>query len=343
MSTLGELLTLLPFPPLEFSSNCPNELRTQRMRYAAEDVVRLHSFAKTHLAQGLFEDFFASLQTLAVEELEDQALLQRAQQKAHLCYRALLSALPTQNSLGTPNDARLPQISILAPTCRPHHLQRLLQQFFAQDYPVLELLLLLHHPAFKLDQVQRAIEEAEANQDKQSAKTVQIHFVPTEYTLGESLNLGRECISGQYCAKIDDDNFYGARYFSDLLLPFRLLKVDVVGKCSFYSYLESSDSSVIRFEAAQHRDAALLQGGAFLARAEVFKEIAFSPIQQGSDTDWMKRCRAAGFRLYATDPYNFISLRRADPQQHTWRISEEEYLRAARTIAPGLLRAQVMI
>ena len=82
-----------------------------------------------------------------------------------------------------------------------------------------------------------------------------------DLTLGACMNLGVEAATGDLVAKVDDDNFYGTHYLTDLVRALDYSGADVVGKWAHLVHLESSGATLLRFEKAEHRFVEQVQGG----------------------------------------------------------------------------------
>jgi len=53
-------------------------------------------------------------------------------------------------------------------------------------------------------------------------------------TLGACMNLGVDAADGRYIAKVDDDNYYGRHYLTDLVNAFAYSGAGIVGKWAHY-------------------------------------------------------------------------------------------------------------
>lgn len=62
----------------------------------------------------------------------------------------------------------------------------------------------------------------------------------------------------------------------------------------------------------------------------MFDQVKFESRNTGEDSTFVKNIQAAGYKIYAADPFNFIQFR-ADPSKHTWGASDEEILQGKRT------------
>ncbi|RMH41961.1 MAG: methyltransferase domain-containing protein [Deltaproteobacteria bacterium] len=237
--------------------------------------------------------------------------------------------------VGIADDAsEAPLVTILAPTQRPDRLDNLVANIRRQIHRPIEVIVLLNHRGFD----RQAVEKRFA-----TLPNVQIHELPEELTLAECLNFGVDHASGEWIAKFDDDDLYGPHFLSDLLLARSYTDAPVLGKRSFFAYLENSDCMAMRFPGNSHRHVDFVHGATLVVRRDVFDQFRFTPVRQGTDTLFLRACRQAGLRVYSADPYNFIHVRHGDVQQHTWRISEKEFLSKCRVVRSGLDTAEVMI
>ena len=157
-----------------------------------------------------------------------------------------------------------------------------------------------------------------------------------DLTLGACMNLGVEAATGDLVAKVDDDNFYGTHYLTDLVRALDYSGADVVGKWAHLVHLESSGATLLRFEKAEHRFVEQVQGGTLLMRRTVAERIRFEDLPRRVDTTFLAKVRAAGLTVYAADRFNFVSVRRADTGSHTWPISDKEIMaRSSRLLFYG--------
>jgi hypothetical protein len=162
-------------------------------------------------------------------------------------------------------------------------------------------------------------------------------------TLAEGLNLALDVAAGDFVAKIDDDDLYGPDYIADGVLAAGITGADIVGKRSHYCYLEALDTLVIRYPGNEFRTVGLIQGATILAARRVVEQVRFTPVRQGTDTIFLKRCVELGFSLLSTDRFNFVYTRRMDPRDHTWAVDIEPFLKTCRIVGPGLDLARVFV
>ena len=56
--------------------------------------------------------------------------------------------------------------------------------------------------------------------------------------MGECLNVGLASTDARFIAKFDDDDHYGDHYLHDALLVHRYVDAAIVGKKTFFAYLD---------------------------------------------------------------------------------------------------------
>lgn len=243
--------------------------------------------------------------------------------------RTVMEAMGLADSRPSP-----PRITIVAPTNRPDRLDNLLANVRRQTYPNVELIILLNSDRYDATAVKRAASDLPA---------LRVITLPESYTLAECLNRGVEASSGAWVAKFDDDDHYGAHYLSDMWLPTTFTDAPIIGKRSYYCYLQGTDQMALRFPGFAHRHAEFVHGATLFIRRDVFDKVQFTPVRQGTDTIFLSECRDEGLRCYSADPYNFVHMRHADLSLHTWHITDEDFLAKCRVLHSGLDFAEVMI
>jgi len=212
-----------------------------------------------------------------------------------------------------------PTISVIVPTIRPRQLDHVLSTIGAQTYRDVQLVLVLHGFAPPADLDARAAEAGVTD--------LVVRRADADLTLGACLNLGVQAADGELVAKVDDDNFYGRHYLTDLVRALDYSGADVAGKWAHLVHLESSGANLLRFAEHEHRFTDLVQGGTLLLGRDLAAELRFSDLPRRVDTTFLDKVRKGGGTVYSADRFNFVSVRRADPALHTWPITEKELLR----------------
>ncbi|MGH3434494.1 MAG: glycosyltransferase, partial [Thermocrispum sp.] len=245
------------------------------------------------------------------EELADREglVLGRAVRTGH-AYARRVDALA--RAAGLPVQRPRRSVSAVVPTNREHELDNVFANVARQAHDPVQLVLVLHglDPA-RLDVPARA----------KAAGIDELTLVEADSSLplGACMNLGLGASDGEFVAKMDDDNFYGAHYLTDLVGAFDYTDAGIVGKWAHYVWLRSTGAVVLRSARCEHRYERLVQGGSMVLRADVARALRFDDsLPRGVDTDILERARRDGVRTYSADRFNYVSMRGTDRTAHTW-------------------------
>ena len=145
---------------------------------------------------------------------------------------------------------------------------------------------------------------------------------PDTDSLGKNLNRLCEVASGDCIVRMDDDDYYGERYASDLLHAMNFSSSPLVGKAESYIYLEEFDVTVRTLVGHSNKFSDLIRGATFCGTRDLFNEYHFPEIGKSEDSAFLKMIRRDGIRPYASDRFNFMVKRRADKSSHTWHVDD---------------------
>jgi hypothetical protein len=216
-------------------------------------------------------------------------------------------------------DADVPSVTIVVPTNRPAQLDDVFGFVGRQRHDRIQLVL-----------VQHGFEVSESDLTRRAKETgvdeLVVRAAGAAVTLGRCMNLGLEAADGEFVAKMDDDNWYGPNYLRDLVRAFSYTDAEVVGKWAHLVHLQRSRATLLRFPEAEHRYVKLVQGGTIVARRSTARQLQFDDLPRRVDTTFLERVTAAGGKVYSSDRFNFVSVRRAAADGHTWKITEEQML-----------------
>jgi spore maturation protein CgeB len=256
---------------------------------------------------------------LGDDDLRDRTALQahRRVLDEHTCSDRVDVVLRAVGLEAAVRGSATTSVSAVVPTRRPEQLDHVLRAVGSQSHPALELVLVTHGFVLDEDDVRRRAEKAGVRE---------LVLVPAdaELTLGACLNLGVDAAGGELVAKMDDDNHYGTHYLTDLVRALDFSGADVVGKWAHLVHLEGSGETLLRFGHAEHRFVDLVQGGTLLLRRSLAEQLRFEDLPRAVDTTFLAKVRSEGLTVYASDRFNFVSVRRADPTGHTWPITDDE-------------------
>jgi hypothetical protein len=216
-------------------------------------------------------------------------------------------------------DADVPSVTIVVPTNRPAQLDDVFGFVGRQRHDRIQLVL-----------VQHGFEVSESDLTRRAKETgvdeLVVRAAGAAVTLGRCMNLGLEAADGEFVAKMDDDNWYGPNYLRDLVRAFSYTDAEVVGKWAHLVHLQGSGATLLRFPEAEHRYVKLVQGGTIVARRSTARQLQFDDLPRRVDTTFLEKVTVAGGKVYSSDRFNFVSVRRADADGHTWKITEEQML-----------------
>jgi Glycosyl transferase family 2 len=231
-------------------------------------------------------------------------------------------------------------VSAIVATNRLHQLDNALTCVASQTHAQasgLELVLVSHGLPV------RAV-EIDARARDRGIEHITVITADSSLPLGSCLNLGVAASGGEFIAKMDDDNFYGRHYLSDLLAVFDYTDAGIAGKWAHYVWLKSTDAVVLRFAGAEHTYQRLVQGGSMVLRSDVAHGLRFADLPRGVDTDILDRAKAAGVRTYSADRFNYVSIRGADRHEHTWTIGDSALMnRSGKVVFFGDPRSHVEV
>ena len=100
---------------------------------------------------------------------------------------------------------------------------------------------------------------------------------------------------------------------------------------------------MLRLPGLEHRYAHLVQGATILAKADLLHAMPFEAVNAGEDTRLVRRCKAEGVRIYSSDRFNFVYMRGADANTHTWKAPDYKLLRNAQFCFVGDPESHVML
>ena len=161
--------------------------------------------------------------------------------------------------------------------------------------------------------------------------------------MGECLNIGLAATDARFVAKFDDDDHYGAHYLHDALLVHRYVDAAIVGKKTFFAFLEGADETVLRSPGNEFTAANRVSGSTMVIDRQLFPDARFAALNLGEDIDLCERAISAGHVVFSADRFNYVAVRRHDARTHSWTINENEYRIGAVRVASGLALDRTMV
>lgn len=155
--------------------------------------------------------------------------------------------------------------------------------------------------------------------------------------LADGLNLALDSCDTDIVAKIDDDDHYGPNYLLDSCLALQYSGAALVGKTSFFCYVESTNDFALRFPGKHYRYFKRVQGGTLVWSREMTGTLKFTQVRQGTDSIFIKDLLDSGRKVFSADPFNFVHVRYSSGNNHTWAIDDAKFLEAAKKLGSGLM------
>lgn len=194
--------------------------------------------------------------------------------------------------------------------------------------PESEIIFVKHSSEFKDDLIEREFH---------GMSNLNIFSIGEKEFLSDGLNAGIKASRGNFIAKIDDDDIYGKNYLLDALDIFSENGgVSLVGKNTFFSYVESYDTLYLRFPGRANKITSHVHGGTFVWSSEKTRDILFRRIPSGADSFFVKDCILKGLSVFSGSEYNFVHVRYIDKSKHTWKIPDEEFIKNALPVCRGI-------
>uniref|UniRef100_UPI0013B37AF4 glycosyltransferase n=1 Tax=Nonomuraea lactucae TaxID=2249762 RepID=UPI0013B37AF4 len=222
--------------------------------------------------------------------------------------------------LGAPAPAP-PLTSVLLATRRAGMAGFALGQVARQRGARLEVVLALHGVSRDHPEVTAAVAAFDG--------PLTVYEADGQQIFGEVLNNAAARASGSFLLKMDDDDWYGPDFLSDLLLAHSYSGAQVVGTVPEFVYLASIGVTVHRSQITE-QITSFVAGGTILVERSAFQAVGgFRPLRRSVDTQFQEALQAAGGQIYRTHGLGYI-LRRGPAADHTWREPIGTFLRRNR-------------
>ncbi|WP_167880535.1 glycosyltransferase family A protein [Nocardioides guangzhouensis] len=211
-----------------------------------------------------------------------------------------------------------PRTSVLLATMRPGKLAFALRQFGRQRGVDAELVLVTHGFTADESRVRDVIGDRPAT----------LVPKPREAMFGDVLNAGVDAAAGDVIVKMDDDDWYGPDFLSDLLWARHYSGADVTGMPAEFVYLEGSDRTIRRTDESE-RHAKFIAGGTMLLPRGLLRELGgFRKVRRSVDANLLAALQAARSQVYRTQGLGYVLHR--SPGGHTWDPGDAYFLDADR-------------
>lgn len=210
-----------------------------------------------------------------------------------------------------------PGVSIITSTHRMNFKDRLLENYLRQDYPNKELIVVLNNNSLDL---------ADWRASVNNHRDIRVFQLDEDASLGACYNYAASQSSYDLLAKFDDDDWYAAQYLNESVGAQFFSQADIVGKLCRFVYFCASSTLALCNAGMEHQFAPLVTGATMLVKKEVFNKVQFADLTVGEDTEFQKACLKSGFRIYSGSRFQYVTIRHACQDMHTYRIDDDVYL-----------------
>ena len=259
----------------------------------------------------------------------------------HLGYRAVMSRHTyghrvdqILSTVGIAPQRTSPKVAVLSAPNRPEQLDRLIDNFLRQRDVDAELVVLTNSSD---------IDRADVDRRLDSIAGARAIHLPGSLTTGECLDAGLAATDARFIATFDGDDHYGAHFLHDSLLVHLYIDAAIVGKKTFFAYLEDADETILRSPGNEFTDADRVRGSTIVIDRDVFDGARFAALDRGEDIAVCEQALRRGLVIFSADRYNYVAVRRRDPATQSSAISDGEYRAGSVRVAAGLAIHRTML
>ncbi|MGI5880631.1 MAG: glycosyltransferase [Syntrophomonadaceae bacterium] len=214
-------------------------------------------------------------------------------------------------------------VSVITCTNRPLFINYVFDNYERQLHNQKELIIILNNN----DIDRNAVIKQAANYE-----AVKVYQLDESLSLGACYNFAVQQCQYEYIAKFDDDDYYAPLHLSESIRAFTYTQADIVGKHTRFIYFENSNWLML-YEGINYNYGIYVVGATMVFKRNVWDMVNFSNLTVGEDSDFQEKCLNQGFKIFATDEYNYVTIRRKDINSHTFKLDEATYMAFCNPIA----------
>ena len=215
-------------------------------------------------------------------------------------------------------------VSILTSTNRVDSMDNVFRNYENQKLQNKELIVILNNNKMDLGEWRYHAEQY---------RNVKVFQIDEQLPLGRCLNHGIDNSVYDHVTKFDDDNYYAPNFLTDLMNAYKYADAEIVGKLSYYCHLEGCNVLALMCPGMENKYVNMISGSGLVIKKEVFEKVRFGDKPRGSDTVFIHDCLEQGIRMYSGDRFNYVYRRHASLDNHTWKISDEVFLKSCKFIS----------
>lgn len=212
-------------------------------------------------------------------------------------------------------NSNISGVSIITCANGFRYINNVFDNFQRQGYEKKELIIILNNNNMNLE----AWKEKAEGYDN-----VKVFQLDESKSLGEYLNYGTDKANFGYISKFSEDDYYAPEFIGDLMNAFKYTDADIVGKHTYYLYLEKSKTLAIISPNLENCYVKFLSISAMVIRKKVFNEVKFIDKSAGCYTDFFNRCIEKNIKLYSADRFNYVCIMNPSIDEQTWEIRDDK-------------------
>ncbi len=216
-------------------------------------------------------------------------------------------------------------VSVFTCTNRPKLIDQVFNNYLHQEYVPRELIVVLNNNHMILEEWQ--------NRARQHLN-IRVFQLDENISLGECTNYAIQKTSYDYLAKFDDDDYYAPYYLTDMMAAFNYCRADIIGKASRFIYFKSKSTLGFYRPYREFSYVKYVVGATMVFKKHLWEKIKFSDVTEGEDTLFQEECINSGFRIFANDRYNYVTVRDIDMNKHTFKIDDDTYSNCCEQVIP---------
>jgi glycosyltransferase involved in cell wall biosynthesis len=209
---------------------------------------------------------------------------------------------------------------------REQFIDRVFENYTTQNVKDKELIIILNDEKMNL---------AKWKQKAKSYPDISVFQLRKKTSLGECLNFGVRKAKYDLISKLDDDDYYAPEYLSEQIKAIQKTNADIVCKRTVFMYFEKEKKLALHLNRMETntfmKSSGGIKGATLVMTKSVCKKIKFPHVNLGEDSDFLKKCLKKRCKIYATDAYNYVCIRRST-KLHTWRTPNDELLEKSKLL-----------
>jgi hypothetical protein len=221
--------------------------------------------------------------------------------------------------VGLPVSELTPLVAVVVCSNRPEHLPKVVANLARLDYPRLEIGYIAHGSGFDLGPLEEMCQER--------GYSLQTGTAPDHYNMGQVRQLSHELSTGDWLAKLDDDDHYGPGYVRDGIWQARMSGAGMVTKRSPCVEFEGHAALYCGPPSRYFRYLFSSGAGGMLIRRDAALDVGVRPVPHSEDMGLVLDFARAGIPVLAGDPFNYV-YRRGAAGSHNWERSREQVIAA---------------